>query len=343
MATGSGLDAQLGYKLETTYGTAVTVDKFAEFDSESINWVPTFQEPSGLRVGTKFKRAGRLQKIQETIEGDFQVQFATRGMGTLVKMCLGSAVTTPTVIAGSAYKQVHTPGDFVGKSLTVQLGKPEPGGTVRALTYAGCKVVAWTFTQAEGENATLTLTLDGRSEDTAAALATATFPTGAELFTFAQVNTFKLGGTPTTAAGETTIASGVQVPGIVKSFTLTGTTAMDVERFGLGNAGLKGAPIENGIPTITGSLEAEWDKVTFYDLFKATTATALEFKQEGSVISGSDKNTNSLIIPAVKFKAAPFDVSGPEVISGTVEFEAYSNEVDPVLQWKLISADSTAL
>jgi len=101
--------------------------------------------------------------------------------------------------------------------------------------------------------------------------------------------------------------------------------------------------IENGIPTITGSLEAEWDKVTFYDLFKATTATALEFKQEGSVISGSDKNTNSLIIPAVKFKAAPFDVSGPEVISGTVEFEAYSNEVDPVLQWKLISADSTAL
>ena len=35
-------------------------DKFQEFTSESLNWEPTWLEPSGLRAGTKFKRASRL-------------------------------------------------------------------------------------------------------------------------------------------------------------------------------------------------------------------------------------------------------------------------------------------
>src|SRR4051812_32708013 len=113
MATGTGLDAQVGFKLESTWGTAVTVDKFVEFDSESITWSPTYIEPTGLRVGTKVKRASRLVQSRQTVGGDLALQFATRTMGTLVKAALGSAVTTPVLVAGTAYKQVHTPGDFL--------------------------------------------------------------------------------------------------------------------------------------------------------------------------------------------------------------------------------------
>ena len=57
MPTGSGLDASLTYKLETAYGTPVTTDKAQEFNSETLTWEPTWLEPSGLRAGTKFKRA----------------------------------------------------------------------------------------------------------------------------------------------------------------------------------------------------------------------------------------------------------------------------------------------
>ena len=343
MATGTGLDAQLGFKLEATYGTAVTVDKFQEFNSESLTWEPTWLEPSGLRVGTKFKRVSRLVQSRQTVSGSIELEHATRNMGSLWKLALGSAVTTPTVVLGSAYKQVHVPGDFMGKSATIQVGRPEPSGVVRAHTYAGCKVAGWEFSCSDGEYATLNLDIEGRSESTATALATAAYTAGMEVFNFSQVTVFKLGGTPTTAAGETTIAGGVTVPAVVSGVTISGETPMATERFGLGNAGLKNEPLENDIPTITGTLSAEWDRTTFYDLFKANTTTALEIKFEGSTISGTDKNTLSFILPAVKFKTVAPNVDGADIIQADVDFEAYSNEVDPAIQVKLISADSTAL
>jgi hypothetical protein len=343
MATGTGLDAQLGAKLETTYGTAVTVDRFFEFASEDLSWEPTWLEPSGLRVGTKYKRASRLVQSRQTVSGSIEMEHATRNMGMWWKLALGSTVTTPTLVLGSAYKQVHVPGDFVGKSATVQVGRPEPGGTVRAHTYAGCKVAGWEFSVSDGEYATLNLDIEGRSEATATALATASYVAGAGVFSFDQVSVFKLGGTPSTAAGETSIAGGVTVPGVVTGFSLSGETPLATERYGLGNAGLKSEPLENDIPTITGSLEAEFDRATFYDVFKANTTTAIEVKLEGSVISGTDKNTLHFIIPAAKFKTVAPNVDGPDIVQATVDFEAYSNEADPVVQVKLISADSTAL
>lgn len=342
MATGTGLDGQVMFKLESVWGTAVTPDKAIEFDSESLTWTPTFIEPTGLRVGTKMKRASRLVQSRQNVGGDLALQFATRTMGTLVKAALGSSVASPTLVLGSAYKQVHFPGDYLTKSLTVQVGRPEPGGTVRAHTYAGCKVTSWEFSVSDGETAQLSLTFDGRSEATATALATATF-TSAEVFNFSNVSVFKLGGTPSTAAGEISVAGGVAVPGVVRGFTLSGETPMANERFGLGNAGLKSEQLENDTPTITGSVEAEWDRTTFYDPFKANTTTALELKMEGSVISGTDKNTCHFVIPALKFKSSPFNVGGPDIVTGSVDFEVYSNEVDAALMWKLISADSTAL
>jgi len=343
MATGTGLDAQVGFKLESTWGTPVVVDKFVEFDSEGLAWTPTFVEPTGLRVGQKFKRGSRLVRSRETVEGDVTMQFATRTMGTLVKAMLGSAVTTPTVIAGSAYKQVHTPGDFVGKSLTVQVGRPEPSGTVRAHTYEGCKVTGWEIAVSDGETATLKLTLDGQTELTATALATASFVTS-EVFNFSQVTVFKLGGTASTAAGEVSVASGVTVTTIIKGITITGTTPLATERYGLGNARQKAEQLENDTPTITGTLDAEFNRTEVYDLFKANTATALELKLEGSIISGSDKNTLHIIIPEIHFKTAAPNVDGPDVVQMSVDFEGYQDATgNAPIQVKLISADSAAL
>jgi len=343
MATGTGLDASLGYRLETTYGTAVTVDKWQEFNSESLTWEPTWLEPSGLRVGTKFKRASRLVQSRQTVSGSIELEHATRNMGTLWKLALGSSITTPTLVLGSAYKQVHTPGDFVGKSATIQVGRPEPGGTVRAHTYAGCKVSGWEFSVSDGEYATLSLDIEGRSESTTTALATPTYTAGASVFNFQQVTTFRLGGTATTSAGETSVAGGTTVAAVVTGFTLSGGTPLATERFGLGNSGLKSEPLENDIPTVTGTLAAEFDQATFYDVFKNNTTTAIEVKLEGNIISGTDLNTLHFIIPAAKFKAVAPNVDGPDIVQAEVEFEAYSDETNPVLQVTLISADSTAL
>lgn len=52
-------DSYLGAKDEATFGTAIAVDKFYEFNSESI--APSYEriESEALRVGTKFARTDR--------------------------------------------------------------------------------------------------------------------------------------------------------------------------------------------------------------------------------------------------------------------------------------------
>lgn len=344
MATGAGLDGQMGFAQETTWGTAVTPTRFIEFNSENINYTPTFLEPTGLKVGTKFKRAGRVSVSRTAVSGDFSFDVATLGMGLFVKNMLGSTVTAPTQIGTStAYKQVHTPGDFRSMGLTCQIGRPEPStGTVRPFTYAGLKVTGWGFDLKDNATPNLKLTVDGRSEDTTTALTTASFLAGAGVYTFAQ-SSLKLGGTASTASGETTISGGAAATTIINEFSLSGKTAMKVDRYGLGNAGLKAEQLENGMPTITGKLAAEFNKAEFYDVYKANTTTAMQFDLTGPAIAGGNNYLFSIILPAVKLKGVTPNVSGPDIVQMAPTFEVYSDETNPVIQIKIVSTESTTI
>jgi hypothetical protein len=342
MPTGSGLDAQIGFAAESTWGTAVTVTRFLEFNEESMKFEPTWLEPVGLRAGTKFKRAPRIRQSRKSASGDVGLDVATLGMGLLVKHMLGSTVTTTTLVSGTAYKQVHVPSGFLGLGLTAQVGRPEPAtGTVVPFTYNGCKVASWEFSCEDNSTPNLKLSLVGRAETTATALATASYLAGSSVFDFSQA-TLKLGGTPSTSGGETTIAGGTAVAAVVRSISVAGETPMADERFGLGNAGLRSQPLENDIPTVTGSLDAEFAKAELYDVFQNNTTTALQFDLTGAAI-GASNFLFSIILPAVKLKAAAPAVGGPDIVSMSTDFEAYSNEVDPVIQIKIVSTESSAI
>lgn len=343
MATGTGLDAQVMFAPETTWSTPVTATHSLEFDSESLAFDPTFLEPTGLRVGTKFKRASRVRVSRKSVSGDVTFEHATKGMGLWWKHALGATITTPTQIGTTgAFKQIHTPGGLFGLGMTVQVGRPQPSdGVVKPFTYSGCKVSGWEFDCKDNAVPTLKITLDGKAEDTVTALATPAFLTGSSVFDFSQT-TLKLGGTPTTASGETTIAGGVAVSTIITEFTLTGASPLATDRFGLGNAGLKAQQLENDTPTITGKLTAEFNKAELYDLLTNNTTTALELDFTGAGVgTGSDHYLLSFIVPALKLKTAPPNVSGPDIVQMSTTFECYSNEVDPVLQVKLVSDEAT--
>ena len=343
MVTGTGLDAQLGVKGETTVGTEVVVDKFYEFNSEGFEFDPSYIEPEGLRAGVKFKRGSRLVQSRKQVSGSIELNYATRLMGTLWRAALGSSVTTPVLVAGSAYKQVHQTGDLLGKSLTVQVGRPEPVSpfTVRPHTYRGCKVTGWEWSVGDNEVAKFKLELDGWDEATATALAVAGY-VAAEEFNFSQCTALKLG---VTIAGTTelTASAGTAVATVVKKLSFKGENALATDRYGPGNAGVKKEQLENGIPTITGSFEAEYNKAEFYDVFKAGTATSLQVLFEGSVISGTDKNTVEFIAPEIRFKKVTPTVEGPDIVKANVDFEVYSNGTLNPFQVKVISADSTAV
>lgn len=343
MSTGTGLDAQCGFAAESTWGTAVTPTRFHELTNETLSLEPTFTEGAGLRPGVLYKRVTRTRQTRKSVSGDIEMEWATKGMGLLVKHMLGSTVTTPTLIAGSAYKQVHVPSGLFGLGLTAQIGKPEPGtGTVIPHTYSGIKVASWEFSCDDTSNPMLKLSLLGRNETTATALASASYLAGSTVFDFTNTS-LKLGGTPTTSAGETTIASGTQLAAIAKSITITGTTPMAEERYGLGNAGLRSQPLQNDIPTITGTLTTEYAKTELYDPFQAGTVMPIQFDLTGAVISGSDVYRLSFIMPACLIKSAKPNVSGPDIVQMSVDFEAYSNSVDPVIQIKIVSDESASI
>lgn len=342
MATGTGLDAQLGFAPEVTWGTAVTPTKFVEFNSESLSFEPTFLEPTGLRVGTKYKRANRVRQSRKSVSGDVECEFATKGMGLLVKHMLGSALTTPTVIVAGAYKQIHTPGDFRGLGLTMQVGRPEPSsGTVRPFTYAGCKFPSWEFSIQDNAVPTLKLSVLGRTESTVTALATAAFVSGATVFDFSQA-TLKLGGTVATTTGVTSVTGGTAASTIITEISLKGEAPMADERFGLGNAGLRAEPLENDVPTITGSLSAEFNKAELYDVFSDNGTTAMQLTLTGGAIGATASNYMlDFILPAVKFKSAAPGVSGPDIVQMSTDFEVYSDETNPVIQLTIQSDEAT--
>lgn len=342
MSTGSGLDAQIGFGQESVWGTPVTPTRFLEFNGEGIKLDPTWLEPTALHRGVKYKRSSRAQISRYSVSGDADFDVNTLGMGMLVRNMLGSTTATTTLISGSAYKQIHVPGDFRSLGLTAQTGRPEPStGTVQPFTFEGMKVTKWEFSLKDNDTPKLKLTFDGQAEATATGLATAAYLSGSTVFTFQQA-TLKLGGTPSTASGETTIATGVAVATIIKDITISGSVPMATDRFGIGNAGQKAEQLENGIPTITGKLGAEFNKTELYTPFVAATGMAFQLDLTGASI-GASNYLFSIIIPVIKLKQASPNVNGPDIVQMSTDFEAYSNEVDPVIQIKIVSNESTTV
>ncbi|MFB7736167.1 phage tail tube protein [Streptomyces sp. NPDC056112] len=340
MPTGSGLDAQLVVGEETVWGTAVTPTKAFEFNDEGLKLEPSFLEPTGLGAGRKFKRASRVSISRRSVSGDVTMEHSTLGMGLWWKHALASSGAPTQIASGDAYEQIHVPGDFRGKGLTVQVGRPEPStGLVRAFTYSGCKISQWELSVSDNGIPTLKLTVDGRDEDTTKALAAAAYPAGAHVFSF-QGASLKLGGTVATATGKTTVTGATAIATVVTEVSVSGEAPMATERFGIGNSGLKAEQLENDTPTITGSLSAEFNKAELYDQFVANATMPLVLTLEGEEIESGQPELLEIILPATKIKAAAPNVGGPDIVEMSTDFEAYDDEVNPPIQVRIVSKDT---
>lgn len=340
--TRSGLDSQFGYAAESTWGTPVTVTRFNEYDDEDFALMQAILENEGLRATGVFKRVSRVAISRYDVNGQVTLKHGTRQMGLLWKHCIGSTAAATQIAATTAYKQIHTYQQRAGLGLTMQIGRPEPGsGTVQPFTFNGCKITSWEFSVSDNEPAKLVVNFDGKMETTATALAAASYVANQAIFTFKDAITFKLGGTASTAAGETSISGGVAVTTIVNNFTIRGEVPLATERYGLGNAGQKAEQRENDYPTITGSLDAEFNKTELYDLYTNFTTTALQLDLSQGDAGSGNPFLLSFICPAIKLKDAKPSVDGPGLVRMQTAFEAYDDGTNPTLQVKLVSTDTS--
>ncbi|HEY3012230.1 MAG TPA: phage tail tube protein, partial [Gemmatimonadales bacterium] len=318
------------------------------------------------------------------VNGDLVFEFADRGvsatggkgMGFLLHYALGSPATGAQQLgATSAWQQVHVPGTTDGLSLTCEVGRPQIASPYTSIRfgYSGIKFSGWELTCSDGALAQLKLTADGMNCTTTGSVTQPVFAAAAyqsQIFSFVdayaggfligtgtQVGTGSLpgtGGTGTGTGNYTTLTGTASVSHVVKGFTLTGARPVAGERYGFGNAGIKREQLSNGIPTITGTLDAEFtNRTEFYDLFStnATRSLQLDFAHgiNGSGADGAAGSTGtgayrlSIVLPFVKFKSDPLAVGGPDLVPESIGFEAYDDGSGQAggapLQIRLVSQD----
>lgn len=181
----AAMDHQLGFANESTYGTPVTVTRFFEYESEGIEESQGRTEGDPLRVGSGFVRSDRSTPYFAGASGSVQMAVLTKGFGYFLQHMLGSVATSGPVET-TVFTHTGTEGALVGKSFTMQMNRPfHPAGTNQAFTYEGGKVTEWGLSNSVDGNLLLDMSMDFQQVSTATALATASYPTGMENFTWA--------------------------------------------------------------------------------------------------------------------------------------------------------------
>jgi len=339
----SGLCAQLGFKAETTVGTAVTVDRFLPVTSFTPTLAKSEVVSEGIRGCATTPMTDDSVVVGRAATAQLTTDVRSKNFGPLLQQILG-AVSGPTVVAAPVYRQIHTPGDLTGKSLTFQVGLPESySSTVNPFTYRGAKVTNATFACARGGLLTLSADLDMWDEDTATALAVDTYPTGWEIWSWAGF-TATIGGTATTATGRTTIAGGTAIKGL-RGISLAFALGLATDRVFAGAGGIKAEQIENAMRSYTGELDVEFaDRAQLHTLFSAHTTTALQFTWTGKTDLGTGQfPVLRITYPQTKLLTGSPGLSGPDIIAAGTTFRAYGDPAGthPAVQIEYESTDST--
>jgi hypothetical protein len=164
MAYYSGVATQIGYALESTAGTPVTVTAFLPLggDGEKLKGDRERIESDGIRAGRRILDTNDWAGGNLSPGGDVGHELYNAGLGKLFTGMLGTVSSTTGPVSSLYTHTWLSPGE--PKPLTVQKGVPDVGGTIRPITYTGMMVEEWELACEAGEFATIGLTFAGIQE-----------------------------------------------------------------------------------------------------------------------------------------------------------------------------------
>lgn len=324
---GTQLDAQLGFKKETTFGTGVVVDTFAEFTEESLTWIPTFAQGAGMRVGQRVDYSDRRVLVKQEVGGSFAVEGLTKGLGKLFEAALGGTGTS-TLVSGTAYQQLFTPTttDYLS-SYTIQKGIPPlGGGATNPVTFTGMVCSGFDLTAPNAGIPSISFNWMGKGVDTATALATASYPTGVEQLSFIH-GAITIGGTVTVPTA-TALATGGTATANVREVSLSYDNGLDSEGFNFGSTGSRTRKPALGKRAITGSMTVEYDSNTLRDAWLAQSdlAVVLTFATTTAISAGVFP-TLQVTIPLVRLEGDIPQTNGGDVVTQSIDFTALDGRV----------------
>jgi hypothetical protein len=340
MTLGTGLDTSFGSKIETTYGTAVTVDQWNDIDSESLVLQQKWTQPAGLAAGRTMILINRLSPTTRMGSGSVAMDFSVKSMHRLLKLALNSGLSAPSLVSGSAYAGAHLLDSAASPvSSTFQIGRAQRDGTVRPFTASGVRASGWEISSSEGNAVKLNLDVVCQDIVTGTALATPAYATGNEIFQH-NANTatvVKIGGTASTASGIVSISGGTPLATTVKGISVKGSRPLS-ESYGTSQTML--APLLNGLVPVTVELDSEFTSRTeLYDVWRSGTILPLQITWTGSTISGGAYKLD-VIAAATKITDDPVSVGGPDIVPEKPVFTVGADGVNNPLQVTLTSTDT---
>lgn len=354
----SGLAAQWCAVDEATYGVApaLTTAKFYACDSDTLELKKVAKQGTGIFANALFERASRRVVTEYSVQGGLVMDLPERGMQQWLYRMMGSYGQTPAALTEDgttiAYKAVHAPGPLEGHSFTVQKGAPTvDGGSVIPLTEVGCKIADWEVAATMGEIAKLTLTIEGRNElagtwkdplnASVPALQAYTAPLGG-VFRWTGATVY-VGGTPSTTAGVTSLASPVVAGNIKGPISVKCTAPLDLTRYAPEVSPFRNEPLQQGLRALTGSFTVEWlSAETYLAAYQADTATAIEYQfQTVPIGTGSDIATFAILVPNVRLDGESVKIPGPQVLTQTVPWTGLDDGVNNPVQITYYTLDAT--
>lgn len=331
-----GSQAQIGFKAESQYGTAVVVDTF----------LPAVH-PIGLkpRIGQLQSNARVPGRISRRHSGD--VHFNEGGDGTITfeltrenllewfKWATGDAPSSAAQGGTAAYLHTYEKNmaaaamNVAGSSMTIQVGIPFRSGAVEPFTFAGCKCMGWSLSCAPNEIAQVSFNIDSNSCVHTTDLATPTYPATHMPFAWRDAAVVKRAGAM--LVGVNNVSFNVE----------NGLSGVDRKQFN--GTGKYAEPMLSGEPTATIEIEIEPDDLAkTYDDWVSNTGRAwvIEFVSPTAAATGY-YYTFRVTVPDGYIQGEPPEVTGDELVTHNLTIAANDNGTDPLYKVEFINLQTS--
>lgn len=332
--TGTGLHGQVGLANETTaYGTFTVPSKFFEpTGAVPLKEVKNAQQGGGLSAGSLAQLGSKRVVTTRAGTASLPIEATRTGLGLILDHAFGGSVVPVQQAATTAYLQARPLADNAGKSLTMQVGVPEAtvAGTVKSFTGRGGKITSFEISCGVDEIAMIALELDMQRVSDVETIAAPSYPTR-NLFHFGQMSV-KLG---------TTSANAVPISGVKKA-SVKLERGQDTSRFYAGAGGFKAEPLGNDWVKATASLDFDFvDKTLLADPFSTDSPRYLVVEWVGPLITGTNYERLTLILPMVFVDGETPSIDGPGITSNSVPLVAQRDGVNPLITCEYMSTDTT--
>lgn len=293
MAARSGIGGTLGIKLETTYGTYVTVDEFIPIISEGVQRNEEHTLSRAIRnryvLASDQWNGGLIE-----VGGPIELELTNKNIRTLFRAMFG--------LESGSSPYTYTPAENTA-SMTMQFGRPATSGTVHPFTYTGAKVTSWEISATVGETVSLNVEILAQAEATTYTLTSATYP--------ASLLPYKFTGATLTIGGSSVST--------VREMTLSGDNHFERRNF-LGSQ-TTGEPLAFDMYDYTGTVVTDFESLTAYNRFVTGTEAAM-------VMTFARGSSTIVITMNVKFNGATPVIAGREVLAQELPFMCVGSTTD---------------